>query len=103
MPQWPSILQHLTEITVEEMGEHIQNAIAQQRGHEAEVREMLEYYHGLTDDPGEIVFRIDVPDLPPDFFDVCRELEVTWLLSSPVDASASPSENIEQIRKGPPA
>lgn len=102
MPQWPSLLRHLPGRTVEELGDHFREAIDQQQSHEKEVRELVEYYHRLTDDPGDIVLRIDVPDRPSDFIEMCRDLGVTWLLSSPVDASDTKSENIERIRGGPP-
>lgn len=102
MPQWPSILRHLPGRTVDELGDHFRDAIDEQQSHEEEVRDLVEYYQSITDDPGDVVFRIDVPDMGPEFRDVCRELGVTWLLSSPVDAAATKAENIEQIRAGPP-
>lgn len=71
-----------------------------QQSHKAEIQALVDYYRNLTDDPGDIVL-IDVPSTPPDFIDFCRDLGVTWLLSL-VDASASPTENVERIRHGPP-
>jgi hypothetical protein len=62
---------------------------------------MLEFYHGLTDEPGEILLRVDLPSTPDGFVELCEELGVTWLLSSPVDGDASPEENTERLREGP--
>lgn len=100
MPNWPSMLQEFSQDETEEHPDHIQRAMAHQQSHEEEVREMVEYYCALTDDPGEIVL-IDVPSTPPDFSDICRDLGATWLLDL-VDASATPAENVERIRDGPP-
>lgn len=100
-PNWPSMVEEMGELDVEELPDHIQEAVAQQRSHEDEVREMLEYYRGLTDDPGEIVLPYDIPGMPPELIDVCRTLGATWLLS-PIHEPDASGENVEQIREGPP-
>lgn len=102
MPQWPTMLQHFPNVVVENLDEFYQSLIEEQRSHEEEVREMLDYYHGLTDDPGEILLRVDLPSTPDGFVKLCEELGVTWLLSTPVDGAASPAENAERLREGPP-
>lgn len=57
-----------------------------------EFREMLETYHELTDEPGEIV----VPAVPDDdYLDACEELGVTWLLFGRADS-------VDALRAGPP-
>lgn len=102
MPQWPSIIQHFPNIVVDNLDPFFKDLIDRQRSHEEEVREMLEYYHGLDEDPGEIILRVELPSIPPDFADLCQELGVTWLLNSPVDSGATHEENMARIREGPP-
>lgn len=69
---------------------------------EEEVRAMLDYYRGLTDDPGEILLPIDTPEVPPDFADTCRELGATWLLKYSLLSDGSHERNLDRIRDGPP-
>jgi hypothetical protein len=102
MPQWPSMLRHFPNVVIDTLDPFFQDLIDRQRSHETEVREMLEYYHGLEEDPGEIVLRVELPSTPPDFGDLCRELGVTWLLNRPVDSEVTHEENVERIRAGPP-
>lgn len=102
MPQWPSMLQHFPNVVVDNLDSFYQDLIEEQRSHEEEVREMLEYYHSLDGDPGEIMLRVELPSTPPDFTDLCRELGVTWLLSRPVEGDLTHDENIERVREGPP-
>jgi hypothetical protein len=70
---------------------------------EEEVGALVEYYRGLTDDPGEIMLPVDVPEAPDDFADTCRDLGATWLLTSNRLDSDSHERNLERIREGPPA
>lgn len=100
-PNWPSMLGG-HEIDADEMPEHVRAAHASQSTHEEEVREMLAYYRGLTDDPGEVVLLVDMPSMPPEFADACRELGATWLLRTPVQPTDTPAENLARIREGPP-
>lgn len=102
MPQWPTMLQHFPNVVIEDLDEFYRGLIEEQRSHDEEVREMLEYYHGVTDDAGEILLRVDLPSTPEGFGELCAELGVTWLLSSPIDDDASPEVNMERLRKGPP-
>lgn len=101
MPQWPAMLQHFPNVVIDNLDDFYQNLIEEQRSHEEEVRSMLDYYHDITDDPGEIVLRVDLPSTPEGFVDLCTELGVTWLLSSPVERGATPAANLESIREGP--
>lgn len=70
---------------------------------EEEVTELVDYYRSLTEDPGEILLPIDVPEAPADFADTCRELGATWLLTSELLESDSHEKNLERIHEGPPA
>lgn len=101
-PNWPSIIQQDSEIDIEELPTHIQEAVATQRSHEEEVREMLNYYLGLTDDPGEIILPSSGFGMSSDFVELSRDLGATWLLHMDIDASNTRSENLNLIRKGPP-
>lgn len=101
-PNWPSMIEKTSERDVTELPDHIQEAVAQQRSHEEEVQEMLEYYRSITDEPGEIALPVDWPNMPPEFIDVCRDFAVTWMLHRSVTASNTRSENLDVIREGPP-
>jgi len=77
---------------------------------EEEVREMLEFYHGITDAPGEILLPIDPVGGTADYVEACKELGATWFLTTHVDEiysedgerDASNFELRERIRRGPP-
>lgn len=59
---------------------------------EEELRDLLDYYYSLTDDPGEVF----LPDRPDDAYrELCRELGATWMFSMNV-------ETLDDVRKGPP-
>jgi alkanesulfonate monooxygenase SsuD/methylene tetrahydromethanopterin reductase-like flavin-dependent oxidoreductase (luciferase family) len=90
MPFWPSL-------TGDGRGPNGEEAT----GSPEEVRAILEYYHGITDDPGEIL----LPNVPskdaPEYVDICRELGATWLLTTDIDASSDDADR--RIREGPPS
>lgn len=73
----------------------------------ADVRAMLEFYHGLTDDPGEIVLPVDPVGASTEYVETCKELGATWLLTTHAD-EIYPERETEgfsleaQIRQGPP-
>lgn len=67
-----------------------------------EVSALIKYYRGLTDDPGEILIPIDVPEALDGFVDTCRELGATWLLTSALLDGESHAQYLERIREGPP-
>lgn len=100
-PNWPSMIQEDAEIDVSELPAHIQEAIAQRRSHEEEVEEMLDYYHGLTDEPGEIMLP-KMAGMGTGFIERCQELGVTWLLHRGDQGSAGRSDYLQFIREGPP-
>ena len=59
---------------------------------EEELRDLLDYYHSLTDEPGEIF----LPDRPDDSYRrLCKELGATWLFNQRIDS-------LDQLRDGPP-
>lgn len=102
MPQWPTMLQHFSNVVIENFDDFYTDLIDRQQSHTEEVQSMLEYYHDVTEDPGEILLRVDLPNTPDGFVDLCREFGVTWLLSTPVDGSESFEQNVARISEGPP-
>lgn len=69
---------------------------------EEEVADMVAYYRSQTDEPGEILLPIDVPEAPEDFAETCREHGATWLLTSDLLDGESHEQNLARIREGPP-
>ncbi len=69
---------------------------------EEELRDITAYYRGVTDDPGEIIVPVDIPEAGQNFRDVCLENGVTWFLTLFAIGPASHEENLETIRDGPP-
>jgi ABC-type amino acid transport substrate-binding protein len=69
---------------------------------EEELREMMAYFDGLTDDPGEVILPIDPPEAPADFAEVCKEVGATWLLTTDLLEDDTHEGNLERIREGPP-
>lgn len=67
-----------------------------------EIRDITAYYRGVTDEPGEVLVPIDVPEAGPGFQDVCLENGATWLLTVSAIGSDSHEQNLETIREGPP-
>lgn len=87
MPFWPSL-------TGQEQGPHGEAATGSPT---EELRDCLEYYHDIADDPGEILVPALSGEDHPDYRDTCEEQGVTWLLSTIDPADPAP------IRDGPPA
>ena len=82
MPYWPALMKQ----GMEPQGEQAQGSV------EEELRELLAYYYGLTDNPGEVF----LPDRPDDNYrELCKELGATWLFSTQI-------RDNEGIRGGPP-
>lgn len=93
MPNWPA----MTEAGEGPQGEEASGTV------EEELRELLEYYHGLTDDPGDILLPMEPVNASEDYSEICRELGVTWFLDTSSFEPSEYSQNFEQIRKGPPS
>ena len=69
---------------------------------EEEVREMLDYYQGLTDDQGDVFLPANPPHRSPEWVDLCKERGVTWLYTRPKDESGEWDLTMERISGGPP-
>ncbi len=69
---------------------------------EEEVRDLVAYYRGVADDPGEVILPVDPPEASDDFIDVCLDVGATWLLTTGLLGPDSHEENLNRIREGPP-
>lgn len=91
--RWDGIMPFWASLTGDGTGPHGEEATGTP---EEELRAALDYYHGITDEPGDIL----VPDVPSDdgtaYRAACEELGVTWLLST-----ADPDDP-SHIEAGPP-
>ena len=67
---------------------------------ETVAREMLEYYHSITDDPGDIFMPFRVPGDVAAYRDVCKGFGVTWFYTWP-DLNGDRNHDLEVIRRGP--
>jgi hypothetical protein len=99
IPQWPS--KFIGASWVDGMGEHMSEVVPEEPAHEAEVTDLVDYYRGQCETPGEVILPVDVPDAPPEFTTICEELGATWTLHNPAVADAK--EPMAYIRDGPPS
>ena len=68
-----------------------------------DLREMVDYYRSVADEPGDIFLGIDPVAVSSEMLDRYRELGVTWLGSYLLKAEYGHEGNLERIRQGPPA
>jgi len=92
MPNWPA----MTEAGEGPQGEQATGTV------EEELRDMLEYYHDVTDEPGEIILPLEPANAPPSYTETCKELGATWLLDTSSFEPGEFEQNMEHIRQGPP-
>lgn len=69
---------------------------------EEELTDLLAYYRDVADEPGTVVVPVDVPEAPPDFLDLCRDLGVDWALTTDLLEPDDHEGNLARIRDGPP-
>ncbi|MEF8906510.1 MAG: LLM class flavin-dependent oxidoreductase [Haloarculaceae archaeon] len=67
-----------------------------------EVSDMLEYYTGLTEEPGELFLPADQPHASDDWAEFCSDLGATWLYERNLAPESGWSLTMERVRKGPP-
>lgn len=67
----------------------------------AEVREMVEYYHGLSEESGELFLPADPPHASEDWIDFCKDIGITWLYARNLDPENGMDLNMEWVRNGP--
>ena len=70
------------------------------RSPEESVREMLGWYHSITDDPGDIFMPYSPPGASDEYIDLCLELGATWFYTAPKRECLDDIEG--WIRQGPP-
>jgi len=83
MPYWPALMSQGTG----PQGEQQTGSV------EDELRDLLTYYHQLTDKPGEIFLEYR-PD--ESYRDLCKQLGATWMLVTSI-------RELDGIRQGPPS
>lgn len=66
-------------------------------------RELMAYYHDVTDDPGELILDLHPPDASQEYVDAALELGVTWFLTTHRNEGQLAVLDEEQVRAGPPA
>lgn len=66
------------------------------------VRDLLEHYHALTNEPGDVFLPAEPPGATPAYLETCNELGVTWLYSRRFDFHGDLDRYLERIREGPP-
>jgi hypothetical protein len=87
---WDGIMPYYASLTDDGTGPHGEQATGEPL---AEVRDSLEYYRDIADDPGEVVLpELPDVDVPTEEF---AKLGVTWQLTNGTDR--------ETVRSGPPA
>lgn len=92
MPNWPA----MTEAGEGPQGERATGTV------EEELRDMLEYYHGVTDEPGEIILPLEPAGASSTYRDTCKELGVTWFLDTNAFEPGERDQNMVRIGEGPP-
>lgn len=95
--RWDGIMPYFPSLTGEGTGPHGETASGSP---EQEVRDALEYYRGITDDPGDVLLPTIPSEDPSEFAATCEELGATWLLTTDVDGE--PDDVLRRIRDGPP-
>jgi hypothetical protein len=63
---------------------------------------MLEYYTGLTEEPGELFLPADQPHASDDWAEFCSDLGATWLYERNLTPESGWSLTMERVRRGPP-
>lgn len=72
-------------------------------GFEDQMRELIGYYHSLTNDPGEIVLDLHSPGATEQHAELAQELGATWFITTyNHEGMARPTPTLEQIQQGPP-
>lgn len=69
---------------------------------ETEVSEMVDYYHDVSEESGELFLPLDPPHASAGWIDFCRDLGATWLYSRSLTAETGWDLTMDRIRDGPP-
>lgn len=84
MPYWPALLEGKTGPE----GQSSEGTV------EDELREVMDYYHGVAEEPGEVVLPRQSRD-DPEYDALAEELGATWLLTAY-------RMDLDEVRQGPP-
>lgn len=71
----------MASLTADERGPHGEEP---SDSPEAEIRDMMTYYHAITDDPGEVVLPIVPTESTVDYLETCDKLGATWELTADI-------------------
>lgn len=93
--RYDGIMPFMASLTSDETGPHGEEPTGTP---EEEVRDMMAYYHDVSDDPGEVLLPMIPTDTPGEYLDTCEELGVTWVLTTDVVGDGA----AEELSKGPP-
>ena len=69
---------------------------------EAAVEALMDCYHGLVVEPGDVFLPADPPNRSSSYRDVCEACGVTWLWSDMRDDEGNRVLDLDRIRQGPP-
>lgn len=95
--RWDGIMPFWVSLTDADAGPRGEEATGSP---EEELRAVVEYYHSITDDPGEVLVPTVPTDDPEGYVETCAALGVTWVLATDVDPGTD--EGRARIREGPP-
>lgn len=68
----------------------------------SQLHDLVEYYHNVTDEPGELILDRHPPGADREYLEACEELGVTWFLTTHRNEGQLAVIDDEQIRAGPP-
>lgn len=68
----------------------------------SQLRDLMEYYHDITDEPGELILDRHPPGADEEYLETCEELGVTWFLTTHRNEGQLAVIDEEQIQEGPP-
>jgi hypothetical protein len=71
--------------------------------HDEEVQTMVEYYHSIVDESGELFLPADPQDRGSDWSSQCKQLGASWVYFRPKRESGEWYLDEQYIRQGPPA
>lgn len=71
--------------------------------HDEEVRNMVEYYNAIADEPGDLFLPADPPDSGSDWISQCEQLGASWVYARPKRETGEWHLDEEYIREGPPS
>jgi hypothetical protein len=69
---------------------------------ETELRRLVDYYHKVADEPGDVFLPVDFPGAPSDIVGLYADLGVTWALTTTWDEARRYNPSMDRIRAGPP-